>query len=46
MNGQSLNIKQETLNKLKEIIPHCFTEDKIDWEKLRVFFEDNIEFKK
>ncbi|MEO0281171.1 MAG: site-specific DNA-methyltransferase [candidate division WOR-3 bacterium] len=45
MNGQSLDIKQETLNKLKEIIPNCFTEDKIDLEKLRVFFEDNIEFK-
>ncbi|MEJ5283965.1 MAG: site-specific DNA-methyltransferase [Brevinematales bacterium] len=45
MNGQSLNIKQETLQKLKEIIPHCFTEDKLDWEKLRVFFEDNIEFR-
>lgn len=45
MNGKSLDIKQETLNKLKEIIPSCFTEDKIDWEKLKVFFEDNIEFK-
>ncbi|MEO0288974.1 MAG: site-specific DNA-methyltransferase [candidate division WOR-3 bacterium] len=45
MDGQSLDIKKEALNKLKEIIPNCFTEDKIDWEKLKVFFEDNIEFK-
>ncbi len=45
MEGQSLNIKQEISNQLKELIPHCFTEDKIDWEKLRVFLEDNIEFR-
>ncbi len=45
MDGQSLNIQQDILNKIKEIIPGCFTEDKLDWERLRVFFEDNIEFK-
>lgn len=44
MNGQSLDIKQDIMNKLKEIIPNCFTENKIDWEKLKVFLEDNIEF--
>ncbi len=45
MTGQSLNIKQEILNQLKQLIPNCFTEDKIDWEKLKVFLEDNIEFR-
>ncbi len=45
MDGQSLNIKQDILNKLKQLIPHCFTEDKIDWEKLRVFLQDKIEFR-
>lgn len=45
MDGQSLNIKQDILNKLKQLIPHCFTEDKVDWEKLKVFLEDNIEFR-
>jgi len=45
MDGQSLNIKQDILNKLKQLIPHCFTEDKVDWKKLKVFLEDNIEFR-
>lgn len=44
MNGQSLNIKEDIINKLKELIPSCFTEDKLDWEKLRVFFDNKIEF--
>ncbi len=45
MDEQSLNTKQDILSKLKELIPNCFTEGKIDWEKLKVFFEDNIEFR-
>ncbi|MDI6701050.1 MAG: site-specific DNA-methyltransferase [bacterium] len=44
MDGQNLDIKKDILNKLKELIPNCFSEDKIDWERLKVFLEDNIEF--
>lgn len=35
MNGESLNIKQENIAKLKEIFPEVFNEDKIDFEKLQ-----------
>ncbi|HAW08226.1 MAG TPA: site-specific DNA-methyltransferase [Bacteroidetes bacterium] len=45
MNGKSLNIKEEKLNKLKDIIPEAFTENKVDWEKLKASLGDNIEFK-
>ncbi|MEM5871930.1 MAG: site-specific DNA-methyltransferase, partial [Candidatus Aenigmatarchaeota archaeon] len=45
MEGNNLDIKQEFLQRLKDIIPSCFTEDKLDIEKLRVFLEDNIEFR-
>ena len=45
MDGKSLNITEEKLHKLKEIIPEAFTEDKIDWEKLKAALGDDIEFK-
>src|SRR3972149_2011192 len=45
MNGKSLDITQERLNKLKEILPDAFTEGKIDWEKLQASLGENIEFK-
>ncbi|MCD4812115.1 site-specific DNA-methyltransferase [bacterium] len=45
MNGKSLNITEEKLNKLKEIIPEAFTENKIDWEKLKAALGEDIEFK-
>lgn len=32
MNGESLNIQQDNLHKLKELFPDVFTEDKLDWE--------------
>lgn len=35
MNGESLNIEQENIAKLKEIFPEVFNEDKIDFEKLQ-----------
>lgn len=35
MDGQSLNIKQEILQRLKEIIPNCFTEDRNDQKELK-----------
>jgi adenine-specific DNA-methyltransferase len=45
MDGKSLNITDEKLNRLKDIIPEAFTENKIDWEKLKAALGDDIEFK-
>jgi len=45
MDGKSLGITEERLNKLKEILPDAFTEGKIDWEKLQASLGENIEFK-
>lgn len=45
MDGKSLNITEEKLSKLKEIIPEAFTENKIDWEKLKAALGEDIEFK-
>jgi len=44
MDGKSLDITEEKLNKLKEIIPEAFTENKIDWEKLKAALGEDIEF--
>ena len=43
MDGKSLNLTDEKLKKLKEIIPEAFTEEKIDWEKLKAALGDDIE---
>jgi adenine-specific DNA-methyltransferase len=45
MDGKSLNITEEKLNKLKEILPDAFTEGKVDWEKLQASLGEDIEFK-
>ena len=45
MDGKSLDIAEERLNKLKEILPDAFTEGKIDWEKLQATLGEDIEFK-
>ena len=45
MDGKSLSISEDKLNQLKNILPEAFTEDKIDWEKLKAALGDNIEFK-
>lgn len=45
LDGKSLNVTEVKLNKIKEIIPEAFTEDKVDWEKLKAALGDNIEFK-
>ena len=44
MNGKSLSPHIEKLNQLKQILPEAFTEDKIDWEKLRIALGENINF--
>jgi len=40
-----MDIAGDKLNQLKAILPEAFTENKIDWEKLRAALGDNIEFK-
>jgi adenine-specific DNA-methyltransferase len=45
MDGKSLSITEEKLSLLKEILPEAFTENKIDWEKLKAALGDDIEFK-
>lgn len=42
MDGQSLNITQDLIAKLKEIIPGAFTEDKLDIENLKQLLGENI----
>src|SRR5665213_235646 len=44
MNGESLNIREDNLQKLKELFPDVFSEDKMDWEKLKATFSDDINF--
>jgi adenine-specific DNA-methyltransferase len=45
MDGKSLDVSEEKLNQLKEILPEAFTENKIDWEKLKAALGGDIEFK-
>ncbi len=44
MDGKSLDTKFDKFEKLKEIIPEAFTEDKIDWEKLKAALGEDINF--
>ena len=45
MDGKSLDIKQEKIERLKELLPEVFTEEKIDWEKLKAALGEDVEFK-
>ena len=45
MDGKSLNITEDKINKIKEILPEAFSEGKIDWEKLKAALGKDIEFK-
>jgi adenine-specific DNA-methyltransferase len=42
MNGESLNMKDDNLNKLKSVLPELFSEGQLDWEKLKAHLGDNI----
>jgi adenine-specific DNA-methyltransferase len=44
MKGESLNILQDRLEKLKSDFPEIFTEGKIDIEKFKATFNDEINF--
>ncbi len=45
MDGKSLDLKQDKIEKLKAAIPEAFTEGLIDWEKLRAALGEDVEFK-
>ena len=45
MDGKSLDIKQEKIERLKELLPEVFTEEKIDWEKLKAALGEDVELK-
>lgn len=42
MDGKSLDILNGKISKLKELIPEAFTEDKVDWEKLKLTLGENL----
>ena len=44
MNGESLNITRDNLDKLKSLFPDVFSEGKIDFEKFKATFTDDINF--
>ena len=43
LNGESKDIIQENVSKLKEIFPEIVTEDKIDFDKLKLILGNNID---
>lgn len=43
-NGESLNILQDNLDKLQILFPDIFSEGKIDFEKFKANFSDDINF--
>lgn len=42
MDGKSLNITAEKKAQLKQLFPDVFSEDKIDWERLRLAFGEEV----
>jgi adenine-specific DNA-methyltransferase len=43
LNGKSLDILNENISKLKEIFPEIVTEDKIDFDKLKLLLSEEID---
>jgi adenine-specific DNA-methyltransferase len=44
MDGNSLDIQQTQLEKLKELFPEAISEGKVDWEKLKSTLGEDITF--
>lgn len=42
MDGKSLDVKKEKIEKLKEIFPEVFTEGKVDVEKLKLTLGEDV----
>jgi len=43
MDGQSLDIQKTKLDELKQLFPELFSENKLDWEKLKRQAQRNLE---
>lgn len=43
LDGKSMNLKENNIDKIKEYFPEVFEEGKIDFDKLRLLLGDNIE---
>ena len=43
MNGQTLDLVKDNISKLKEIFPEVVTEDKIDFEKLKLILGGDVD---
>jgi adenine-specific DNA-methyltransferase len=43
LNGETKNILEENITKLKELFPEIITEDKIDFDKLKIILSDEID---
>ena len=44
MNGESVDIQQTRLEQLKQSFPELFSENQLDWEKLKATFSNEINF--
>jgi adenine-specific DNA-methyltransferase len=44
MDGNSLDILDDNLQRLKQLFPEVFAEGKIDWERLKALFSNDINF--
>ncbi len=42
MDGKSLDIREQQLNRLKELFPEVVSDGKVDWEKLRLALGEDI----
>jgi adenine-specific DNA-methyltransferase len=42
MNGDSLNIRQKNVERLREVFPELFSDNELDWEKAKAIFIDGI----
>ncbi|MEI5873894.1 site-specific DNA-methyltransferase [Bacillus paranthracis] len=43
LDGRTFNVVQNNIEKLKELLPEVFTEDKVDIDKLRLALGENVE---
>lgn len=43
LNGKSMDLTEDNLNKLKELFPEVFEEGKIDFDKLRLILGDEVD---
>ena len=44
MDKTSIDLVKEKLKQLKQLFPEAFTEEKVDWEKLKATLGEDINF--